>query len=94
MTILFPSGVSFAHVFASHEHHVCLDHGDGHYHEQNVDCEFFQFRQNQNFLSETPTFNLLVLQEVTDDYFFHYSFIPEQDLPSFLVRGPPSYTLI
>lgn len=87
--VLFPSGVSFAHVFSFHEHEVCADHGNGHYHQPETDCEYFQFRHQQNFFSTTDAFTLLVFTEISENQDYFYVYFPQKESPSFLLRGPP-----
>lgn len=87
--VLFPSAVSFAHVFSIHEHKVCQDHGNGHIHQTELDCEYFQFRHQQNFLSETQSFTLLVFTKISEEHDFFYTFLPEREPLPFSLRGPP-----
>lgn len=89
IAIILPSIVKFSHAFTHHEHAVCDVKSKVHFHETDVDCEFYKFKLNKTlYLSLEYSEQELAIEqskEVLSDYSFDYF---HKQLSSFL-RGPP-----
>lgn len=84
-----PSAIEFAHIFMGHQHEVCTDYSDTHFHGKNIDCELFSFQKvtftYPQFLSYTlftPEIRVLESQE-------NYLFLNTILIHAFKQRGPP-----
>ena len=87
--ILFPSALDVAHLFSGHQHIYCDEYADAHFHQNDLDCELFDFQK-----SPFPTLSLF------SHTFFNpeissalktreYLFLDQHDELSFSLRGPP-----
>lgn len=89
IAIMLPTAVKFAHVFENHKHEVCTNPSDSHFHEIEVDCEFYKFNLNTVFALKTNILKFFTPQThfkiSTSQYYFISDF---QRLP-FSLRGPP-----
>lgn len=89
MVLLLPSVVKFSHVLSPHEHETCLDSSSTHFHEVDIDCEFYKFKLNTSF------YTALNHTEITPNEFFnnseysYYAFVKQQKRSSRAQRGPP-----
>ena len=91
LAVLLPSGVKLSHAFNHHTHEVCESDDDSqtHFHESDIDCDFYKFKLNKNQFfalvnnDENPT-NQFLKQEVN----YYISFNNLQQLIRFQ-RGPP-----
>lgn len=87
--LVLPSVVKFSHVLSEHEHEVCVDANSSHFHELDIDCEFYKFKLNTNYYTS------LELVEINPNEHFNSSehsydvFVPRQDRSSTSKRGPP-----
>lgn len=88
-SLVLPSVVKFTHAFAHHHHEVCFGEAQAHFHNVNLDCDFYKFKLNNSFY--VP----LVNYELQDDFrqqplkSKYYTFLKShQQLTSYL-RGPP-----
>lgn len=87
--VLLPSAIKLEHVFENHKHEVCLDISTQHFHEIDLECEFYKFKLNTDYhtlfnYEETIT-EALYLQSISTFYFYLNN---HQQLP-FSLRGPP-----
>jgi len=92
VALLAPYAVKLAHVFENHKHEICIDYQKTHFHEFDVDCEFYKFKINNPF---TITFNDIEFNEIKELNalnFEIYSFKYYHQQLSFSLRAPPSIT--
>ena len=87
--LITPSIVKLSHVFANHEHEVCTTDKAQHFHEVNLDCEFYKFKKtSESYINQvyndTESF-LKVQKEIT----FYYTFLSSHQQLSISLRGPP-----
>ncbi|WP_241148012.1 hypothetical protein [Lacinutrix jangbogonensis] len=89
VAIVLPSVIKFVHVFEDHKHEVCTNTSDTHFHEVEIDCEFYKFKLNTAFSfilrPSKIIFHELNYKITTSQYQFVSDF---QRLP-FSLRGPP-----
>jgi hypothetical protein len=89
IALLVPSLVKLAHAFETHKHEVCKTPQKSHYHELNLDCEFYKFKLSNAFYFQfqeyivTPT-SLSTI--ITNFYKSSYSNFKVQQVS---LRGPP-----
>lgn len=84
-----PSLVKFSHVFSHHEHTVCEGDYALHFHEFDIDCEFYKFKLNNAVeLSDlyAVEFTIDNFKTVYSDY---KSFLKNKKLSNCYQRGPP-----
>ena len=90
ITLLVPSVVKLAHVFENHKHEVCKNPQKTHFHEFDLDCEFYLFKLNP----QTPFTNVYIgVKEFCDDFkpiISQYHFVSDYQHLAFSLRGPPS----
>lgn len=90
IALLLPSAIKFAHAFANHKHEVCEFPQSTHYHEYELDCEFYKFKLNPQINFDSDVFESpesIDLDEQTKTY---YSYLKNSHVTSFYLRGPPS----
>lgn len=87
--LVLPSVVKFTHIFAHHEHEVCLGENQSHLHELDMDCEFYKFNLSHNFYFEIDDFKIdFIIPSQTLNTKYHAYLKSHQQLPTYL-RGPP-----
>jgi len=90
IALLVPSFVKFAHVFENHKHEVCKNPQNTHFHEVDLDCEFYLFKLNPQSPFVPEYFKI---DGVLDDFkpiISQYYFVSDHQRLSFTLRGPPS----
>ncbi len=90
LTILVPSAVKMAHAFENHKHEVCEVPQKLHFHEFELDCEFYKFKLNQQFSFTNSVTVFYDSFEISDKIISQYHFISDYQKLSFALRGPPS----
>ena len=94
LALFAPAIVKFAHTFTHHEHKVCNGDETTHFHEVDLDCEFYKFQLNKNFTFSKNHIDLFVLQEDYKEIVSQYLFLSEYQRLHFSLRGPPQVNLI
>jgi len=87
--LLLPSAVKFTHALSHHEHEVCLEKGQTHFHKVDIDCDFYKFKLNKSFyfkidvpqVQKSLNVNVLILP--------YYSFLKSHQQLTSQLRGPP-----
>ncbi|WP_052461047.1 hypothetical protein [Psychroserpens mesophilus] len=87
--LVLPSVVKFTHVFAHHEHEVCLGENQSHLHELDSDCEFYKFNINHNTILSNFEFVTLEVHENQSIIASRYLFLSSFQKLHFSLRGPP-----
>ncbi|HET8885059.1 MAG TPA: hypothetical protein VFM70_01770 [Salinimicrobium sp.] len=87
--LLFPSAVSFAHIFAQHEHKVCSKH-TVHIHQKNFECELFKFKPSPIFTTDFIEFRSDFVASPDAFYPETYQFLSDYQKLAFALRGPPT----
>ena len=87
--LVLPSVVKFSHIFAHHEHEVCLGENQSHLHEIDMDCEFYKFNLSNSFYFKTEDYkiNFNVPSQILNTK-YHTYLRSHQQLSTYL-RGPP-----
>ncbi|WP_290696185.1 hypothetical protein [Lacinutrix sp.] len=87
--IVLPSVVKFTHVFEEHKHEVCANPSDSHYHEVEIDCEFYKFKVNNPY---TLVFeNIYIFNNLNNysNFYSRYTFLKSFKNFGIALRGPP-----
>ena len=87
--LLLPIGVKVAHVFSHHEHEVCIGENQSHFHEIDMDCEFYKFNLNSNFYVYVNTFEINFEIKTQTVNVKNYLYSKDHQHPSTYLRGPP-----
>jgi hypothetical protein len=89
VALLVPSFVKLAHAFENHKHEVCKTPQKSHYHELDLDCEFYKFKLSnafyfhfQEYVLEPSSLSTII----TNFYKSSYSNFQVQQIS---LRGPP-----
>ncbi len=90
IALVVPSFVKLAHIFENHKHEVCEAPQKSHFHEFDVDCEFYKFKLNPQTTTIFNDFVALSLEENFKLISSQYQFISDYQRLSFSLRGPPS----
>ncbi|MEP5254077.1 MAG: hypothetical protein ABJQ39_03380 [Winogradskyella arenosi] len=91
LAVLFPSAIKLTHVFSHRSHKVCKVDGNKktHFHESDLNCDFYKFQLNNTQFFVSSNYDLLEEAITEKTYFSHYiSFEDYQHLSRF-DRGPP-----
>lgn len=93
LSVLLPTAVKLSHVLNHHKHEVCSSddsESNTHYHELDLDCEFYKFKLNQNqYFLVYDHDDSLEFSRTSKSLPYYISFHNNQHLTRFL-RGPPS----
>lgn len=87
--LLLPSGVSFSHIFSSHEHKLCDNYAEHHYHTKSLDCELEKFQKNPAITLELPSYETLKVSPAPTLTYDYYTFLNDYEPLHFELRGPP-----
>ncbi|TCK69200.1 hypothetical protein DFQ05_0720 [Winogradskyella wandonensis] len=89
MAILAPSMVKFAHGFQNHEHEVCYGKSKSHLHEIDIDCDFYKFKLNNQYVHKLKQIDVLELEHHLEDITSQYHFVSDYQRLQLSLRGPP-----
>lgn len=89
IAIITPALVKFSHGFQNHEHEICYGEFSSHLHEIDIDCEFYKFKLNNQFVFNPKPFNLIEIEHVATDIVSQYNFISDYQRLQVSLRGPP-----
>ncbi|TXG39408.1 hypothetical protein [Seonamhaeicola maritimus] len=88
-----PTAIKFAHVFAHHEHKVCVGENSIHFHQIDLDCDFQEFNVHQNATFVSFYFDVLIEKEYHPEIESQYIFLSKYQRLHFSLRGPPAINL-
>jgi cell division protein FtsL len=89
IALLVPSFVKLAHAFETHKHEICKTPQKSHYHELNLDCDFYKFKLSNAYYSQHYSLELIAKSPfnlVSKRYNSAYSNLQLQQTS---LRGPP-----
>jgi hypothetical protein len=90
VALLTPSAVKFSHIFEEHLHEVCEYPQTLHYHEFDLDCEFYKFKLSTTYTIITPDYEITSLEYIKDTIASQYHSINDFQKLQTSLRGPPS----
>lgn len=89
IVLVTPLFVKLNHVFEDHKHEVCKTPNKTHFHELEIDCEFYDFKLNTEFNYSFTSINILDFKDVTQSIVSQYFFLSDYQQLQFSLRGPP-----
>ena len=89
MFLLAPLFVKLNHIFEHHKHEVCKTPNKLHFHNLQLDCNFYYFRLNTNYYQPTEVIEISVLEDIQVTIVSQYKFISHYQRLQFSLRGPP-----
>lgn len=87
--LVTPLFVKLNHLFEDHEHEICKSPFSNHFHEIEIDCEFYDFKLITEFNFSFSKPEIPVLKEITESIRSQYFFISDYQQLQFSLRGPP-----
>ena len=93
LAVLLPYGVKLSHVFDHHQHEVCTEDSNAantHFHELDLDCEFYKFKLNTNFYALNSANDSVEDQNLNKTQSCLYIFLRTHQQDTSFLRGPPS----
>ena len=90
LLLIFPSAVKLAHFFANHEHTYCNHYSDSHFHQENPDCDLFEFQQTSFLGCDFQRFEPFQPEVVTLHTDLFYEFVSDYQKLPYELRGPPA----
>ena len=85
-----PGFISFSHIFADHDHHICKHYAEKHFHSKDLDCDLYKFHSSPALVisfNEYPEFSVQPKEKIQ---LSHYFFFPDFESLPYDLRGPPS----
>lgn len=89
VALLAPSFIKLAHAFENHKHEICKTPQKNHYHELDLDCEFYKFKLGNSFSFQSENYTLLTKYQTLQVDNFYKSFYNNLQIEQPLLRGPP-----
>ena len=89
LCLVLPIVTKFSHVFSHHKHEVCLGENQSHFHEIDMDCEFFKFKLNHQTTFSTFEFEPILVKDHQEIISSRYVFLSSFQKLHFTLRGPP-----
>ena len=90
VSLITPYFVKFAHVFTHQTHEVCLGEKTTHFHELDIDCEFYKFKSTNSFAYDLSNIELFLEKKESQQIASLYHFLSKYQHLHFSLRGPPS----
>lgn len=94
ISLLAPTAVKFAHIFANHHHDICSGEKSTHLHELNIDCDFYKFNLSPTYTFTYFNFTLFVPKEQPLKIVSQYHFLSKYQRLQTSLRGPPQINFI
>lgn len=92
LALLLPSIVKFTHTLSNHEHEVCLEKNQTHFHHLDLDCDFYKFKIQNEHLSQLVD-NIVFSNEVNHKIIsLNYLFLSDNERLHLSLRGPPQFS--
>lgn len=89
IALLVPSFVKLAHAFEVHKHEICKTPQKNHYHELDLECEFYKFKLSTAFNFQPEEYRFLTTNQITQVANFYKSLYSNLQIEQTTLRGPP-----
>lgn len=89
VVLVTPLFVKLNHLFEDHKHEVCKTPNKTHFHELEIECEFYNFKLNTEFNYSFASIIIPEFKDVTQSIVSQYFFLSDYQLLQFSLRGPP-----
>lgn len=87
--LLTPSVVKLHHLFEDHAHAVCVNPQDTHWHEVDLDCEFYKFKLNTQFSHSFVAVDLSIVENDYEPFISFEQLVRSHSVSQYYLRGPP-----
>ncbi len=87
--IVTPALVKFSHGFQNHEHEVCYGEFSSHLHKVDIDCDFYKFKLNNQYVHIIKPIQVIKIEHITPNITSQYDFISDYQKLQVSLRGPP-----
>ncbi|MEH6536032.1 MAG: hypothetical protein V7719_06540 [Psychroserpens sp.] len=87
--LLVPTVVKFSHALTNHKHEVCLDKYQTHFHNVDIDCDFYKFKLQTQTTTVIVDYDMFSLENNHKTIAYHYDFLSDYQRLHFSLRGPP-----
>ena len=87
--LILPSVVKFSHALSNHEHEVCIDISQDHFHSIDIDCEFYKFKIQTQSPVSIANYELFSIENNHPISKSYYVFLSDYQRLHFSLRGPP-----
>lgn len=87
--LLLPTGIKISHVLSDHDHEVCIGKNQSHFHEIDMDCEFYKFNLSNNFYLKVVDYSIDFKIKTQTVNVKNYVYLKDHQHPSTYLRGPP-----
>lgn len=92
IVLMVPLFVKLNH-FVEHQHHdICKTPYTNHFHEYNIDCDYYNFILNTNFFESEPIVELFQETHLSSLILSKYEFLSDFKIYHTYLRGPPPVT--
>jgi len=91
--LFLPSVVKLSHALNhNHEHEICIEKNQTHFHNIDFDCEFYKFKLSSSLYLSIERFS--IFEDVISNQLnvTYHTYIKSHQQLSFYLRGPPSLT--
>lgn len=89
IALLVPSFVKLAHAFETHKHEICETPQKSHYHELDLDCEFYKFKLSNAFNFQPEDYGFSIINHIVQLDNLYKSFYYNLQIGQRSLRGPP-----
>ena len=89
LVVLFPSVVKLTHAFNHHNHEVCNEKFDTHFHQSDLECDFYKFKLTTQYFFNSKAIQFVSIEcnfKITDS---QYAFVSDFQKLQTTLRGPP-----
>ncbi|WP_439151208.1 hypothetical protein [Winogradskyella sp.] len=92
LAILLPSAIKLNHVFTHHKHEVCEndENSTTHFHEADLDCEFYNFKLTNTYYLDLNPENKISKIFNNKTLLSYYLFLRTHQQDTCYLRGPPA----
>ena len=90
-SVLLPSAVKLTHAFNHHSHEVCDSENalKTHFHESDLDCDFYKFKLTNNLFLVCNNYEIITKITATEQLSSYYISLKSYQHSTRFVRGPP-----
>lgn len=89
ITVSLPAVVKLNHVFENHKHDVCENPQDIHFHNIDIDCEFYKFNLSTVYKITSQDIAFGFIDNNHKIITYQYNYISDFQRLPFSLRGPP-----
>ncbi len=89
MVLVAPLFVKLNHLIEDHKHEICKTPNKLHFHNLELDCDFYDFRLNTYLYIEFESIEIPLVKDIRVTIDSQYEFISNYQSLQFSLRGPP-----